>query len=112
MLNNTLPNKNELECPIGHKCEKCLLYRSMPVDVTDPTTGQVIRQGTEWDCVFSWIMLGSWDAGRQSQGVHAAVSQQTNETIKRQDAFLSMAKMANIAQGTPWLIGSTVDDGK
>ena len=62
----------------------------MPVDVRDPTTGEVLRQGTVWDCVFAWQMLGSWDAGRQAEGIHAAVCQQTNETIKRQDHFIGM----------------------
>ena len=94
MLNNTLPNTEELECPLGHKCSKCLWYRSMPVDVTDPTTGEILRQGAVWDCILAWQMLGSWDAGRQAHGVHAAVSQQTNEYVKRQDAFLQMVQSA------------------
>ena len=93
MLNNRIPGSKN-GCSIGGKCEKCPHYRSMPVDVTDPTTGQVIKQGTVFDCVFAWIMLGAWDAGRQSQGVHAAVAQQTNETIKRQDEFLQLVQGA------------------
>jgi len=68
----------------------------MPVDVTDPTTGQVIKQGTVWDCVFAWIMLGSWDSGRQTQGVHAAVSQMANRTDTRQQQLLHL-----VANGAP-----------
>ena len=93
MLNNQIPGAKK-GCSIGGKCEKCPHYRSMPVDVTDPTTGQVIKQGTTWDCVFAWIMLGTWDAGRQSQGVHAAVAQQTNETTRRQDRFMQLVEEA------------------
>ena len=95
MLRNTLPNREELECPFGHKCKQCILYRCMPVDVTDPATGEHIRSTQEWDCVLAWMMLGSWDAGRQAQGIHAAVSQQTNETCKRQDQFLTLMEWAS-----------------
>ena len=91
MLDNTLPNKEQLECPLGHECNKCLWYRNMPVDIRDPTTGEIVRQGPVWDCVLAWQMLGSWDTGRQTEGVHAAICQQTNETIKRQDKFLEYA---------------------
>lgn len=91
MLNNTLPNIEELSCPLGHTCSRCLLYRSMPVDVTDPTTGKQIKQGTVWDCVWAWNMLGSWDAGRQAQGVHAAVSQQTNMHAKAHEELIALA---------------------
>ena len=66
----------------------------MPVDITDPTTGEVLRQGTVWDCILAWQMLGSWDAGRQTHGVHAAVSQQTNEFVKRQDRFIGILEEA------------------
>ena len=95
MLRNTLPHRNELECPLGHTCDRCIWYRCMPVDVTDPTTGQFLHSTQEWDCVLAWMMLGSWDAGRQAQGIHAAVSQQTNETVKRQDEFLSLMEFAS-----------------
>ena len=88
MLKLRLPT-SDLSCPLGHTCEKCLLYVQMPVDVTDPTTGKVIPS-TEFDCAYIWSMLGSWDAGRQSQGVHAAVAHQTKEATKRQDALLTM----------------------
>lgn len=88
MLDLRLPVSG-LSCPLGHTCEKCLLYVSMPVNVPDPTTGKTI-ESSQFECAFVWNMLGAWDAGRQSQGVHAAVAQQTNETIKRQDAFLNL----------------------
>ena len=67
------------------------------VSMHAPTTGERVHSTQEWDCVLSWIMLGSWDAGRQAQGIHAAVSQQTNETVKRQDQFLTLMEWA--AQG-------------
>ena len=94
MLNLRLPVA-DLSCPLGHTCEKCLLYVQMPVDVPDPTTGEKIPS-TEFDCAYVWAMLGSWDAGRQSQGVHAAVAHQTKEATKRQDALLTV-----VARGSP-----------
>ncbi len=77
-------------------CLACPLYRCMPVDVTDPTTGKLIKQSSVWDCVFAWQALGAWDAGRQAQGVHAAVSQASNESAKRQDRLLHL-----VATGQP-----------
>ena len=76
-------------------CKDCPHWRCMPVDVTDPTTGKLLRQGTVWDCAFAWMMLGSWDAGRQAQGVHAAINRSETETTKRQDRLLHL-----VATGT------------
>lgn len=92
MLDNKNPHA-EQGCSISNTglCKDCPHWRCMPVDVSDPTTGNILKQGTVWDCLFAWQMLGSWDAGRQSQGVHAAVSQQTNEQIKASNAFLKLA---------------------
>ena len=89
MLDNKNPHA-EAGCTMSNTglCKDCPHWRCMPVDVSDPTTGDVIKQGTVWDCVFAWAMLGSWDAGRQSQGVHAAVNSQRNEATKRQDEGL------------------------
>lgn len=50
----------------------------MPVDIQDPTTGEIVKQGTAWDCVFYWLMLGTWDGGRQGQFVHGAVNRMHN----------------------------------
>lgn len=79
---------------MGHTCEQCLLYRSMPINVEDPATGETIRAGTAWDCAFAWNMLGAWDAGRQAQGVHDAVAQQTAQQKEHSDQFMSLVSGA------------------
>ena len=79
-------------------CKDCPHWRCMPVDVTDPTTGQIVKQGTVWDCVFAWMMLGSWDAGRQAQGIHAAVNQSQNETTRRQDQLLHLVATGAVTE--------------
>lgn len=77
-------------------CLACPLYRCMPVDVTDPSTGDVIKSQSVWDCVFAWQALGAWDAGRQAQGVHAAVNQAANVNATQQDRLLRL-----VASGGP-----------
>ena len=72
-------------------CTDCPLFFSMPVDVTDPRTGETLPAGSVWDCALIWQALGSWDAGRQAQGVHHAIAQQTNEQRKQSERFLSLA---------------------
>ena len=91
MLSNTLPNQDKLSCPLGHECDRCILYRCMPIDVEDPVTGKKIPAGTVWDCAWVWNMIGAWDAGRQTQGVHAAVAQQTAVQREQSERFLSLA---------------------
>ena len=62
-------------------CTDCPLFFSMPVDVTDPRTGETLPAGSVWDCVLVW----------QAQGVHHAIAQQTNEQRKQSERFLSLA---------------------
>ena len=86
MLSNANPNaKKGCRISVTGKCKHCPHWRCMPVDVQDPTTGQILKQGTVWDCLLAWQMLGSWDSGRQTQGLHAAVNQAQNEANRRQD---------------------------
>ncbi len=96
MINNRYPGAKD-GCSIGKKCTKCPLYRTMPIKVTHPTTGEKIEEGLVWDCTFAWAALGAWDAGRQSQGVHAAVSQAANENSKRQEALISLVARGQIS---------------
>ena len=70
----------------------------MPVDVTDPTTGKLIKSQTIWDCVFAWQALGAWDAGRQAQGVHAAVNRSETETTRRQDQLLHLVATGTVGE--------------
>ena len=69
----------------------------MPVDVTDPTTGKKIPTGI-FDCVDAWNMLGVWDASRQAEGVHAAVTQSRNETTRRQDQLLHLVATGTVTE--------------
>ncbi len=97
MLDNVNPNaKKGCRLSLTGKCKDCPHWRCMPVDVTDPTTGKILRTGTVWDCILAWQMLGSWDAGRQSQGVHAAVNQMANRTDQRQQQLLHL-----VSNGSP-----------
>ena len=69
----------------GKDCPK---FRSMPFDVRNPVTGEIIKSGTVFDCVDVWAMMGSWDGANQAVGVHAAISQHANNTTKVQAALL------------------------
>ena len=101
MINQLFPGakKGCRLSPVKKKgCLACPLYRSMPVDVTDPTTGKLIKSQTVWDCVFAWQALGAWDAGRQAQGIHAAVNQSQNETTRRQDQLLHLVATGAVTE--------------
>lgn len=102
MLNNVMPGVTDATagCTLSKTglCKDCPRFRCMPVDVTDPTTGGKISAGTVWDCVDAWQMLGSWDAGRQAQGVHAAINRSESETTKRQDRLLHLVATGTVQQ--------------
>ena len=72
----------------------------MPVDVTDPASGEVIQQSSVWDCVFAWQALGAWDAGRQAVGVHAAINRAEKENSRRQDRLLALVGSPDVAQSS------------
>ena len=74
----------------------------MPVDIQDPVTGEIIKQGTAWDCVFYWLMLGAWDGGRQGQFTHGAVQRMHNTLIAATQRPPQQAQVHQMpAQETP-----------
>ncbi len=79
-------------CKLSHsgKCKDCPHFRCMPFDVQDPTSGKIIKSGTAFDCAFAWMMMGAWDAGRQSQGTHAAVNSLRNRAELHHQEFISL----------------------
>ena len=101
MLNNVMPGITDATagCTISKTglCKDCPRFRSMPVEVTDPTTGKKIPTNV-WDCVDAWAMLGAWDAGRQAQGVHAAVNRSETETTRRQDQLLHLVATGTVGE--------------
>ena len=101
MLNNVMPGITDATagCTISKTelCKDCPRFRSMPIEVTDPTTGKKIPT-TIFDCVDAWAMLGAWDAGRQAQGIHAAVNQSQNETTRRQDQLLHLVATGAVTE--------------
>jgi len=93
--NTTVPGVDEnTGCTLSHtgKCKDCPHYRCMPGDIADARTGQVYSSGSMWDCVFMWSVLATWDAGRQSFGVHEAVSDLRNQTVQRQERLLAVVE--------------------
>ena len=69
-------------------CRDCPMFIPMPVDTEDPVTGEIVQAGTVLQCVDIWILMGSWDAGRQTLRLHAGVNQAQNEANRRQEQVL------------------------
>ncbi len=76
---------NDLSCPLGHECSRCLWH--VPAKGEDPYTGQPID---DFDCAIVLLAVMTGDNGRRIHQLHAGVTQQTVETVKRQDALLTM----------------------
>lgn len=76
---------DNLECPFGHECSRCLLY--VPVKGENPHTGEPID---DYDCaiVVNAVMVG--DTGRSIRSLHKAVNQSQNQADKRQDEFFDV----------------------
>ena len=96
MLNGHIPGMTDATagCTISKTgfCKDCPKFRSMPFDVRNPVTGEIIKSGTVFDCVDVWAMMGSWDAGNQTMRVHAAVADHRNEAVKAQHEALELLK--------------------
>lgn len=94
MLNGHIPGLTDANAGCNTSktglCKDCPLFVSMPFETRDARTGEIIASGSVFDCVHVWTAMGSWDGANRTLGVHAAVCQQTNETVKRQDQLLGM----------------------
>lgn len=55
----------------------------------NPETGEMISE--IWDCSDNWAVKLMVEQSRQTRSVAAAVESMRNETIVRQDSFLSLA---------------------
>lgn len=66
-------------------CIDCPMYITMPVNVEDPVSGNIIQAGTVQQCVDIWTLMGTWDGGRQTLRLHAGVNQAQNEANRRQE---------------------------
>lgn len=89
--------KIKYTCPLGHQCEKvngdylerCVWYTE--IEGKNPQNEERIK---EWKCAIAWLPLLNVEMSGTNRGQTAAIESFRNETVKRQEAFLGLAKVA------------------
>ena len=82
-----------LTCPLGSKCEEVkdgAIYRCAwftQLAGRNPQTGEI---KDEKGCAIAWLPLMQVEVAQASRGTSEAVVSLREETIKRQDEFLSI----------------------
>jgi uncharacterized LabA/DUF88 family protein len=87
-----------LTCPLGHKCEeikdnkiyRCAWFTTLAG--RNPQTGENIDEKA---CAIAWLPLMQVEVAQSNRGTAEAVVSLREETVKRQDAALSMAAFNN-----------------
>ena len=81
-------HKCNKECPFGHPCERCNLYR--PIYKTD---GKTVTEQI-YDCQINHLAQLQSDLLKAMTGVQAAVESRGNDMVKEQKLFRLIAENA------------------
>lgn len=80
---------------VDGKIDRCRKYIALAGQ--DPQTGEPLKD--EFNCADVWQVVIQLEGNSLYRGTRQAIESMRNETVSRQDAFISLAHQARIENG-------------